>query len=90
VGLFSIDPEKLVRKQREAGKSVDEIAAMLIARGFGPIATIKAMRTMLDVGLDDLKPVVDRALPPKWQAANERLREAAEASLALSDGDDES
>ncbi len=38
---------------------------------------IKALRAATGMGLAELKPIVDQALPPSWQANNARLREEA-------------
>ena len=76
-----------MREHVADGKSLDEIASLLIERGFGPITTIKAMRFVTGRGLDELKPIVDRALPSRWQAENRRMRDLAEASLTMDDND---
>jgi hypothetical protein len=79
--VTAVNPEEFVRGELAAGRSLDEVAAGLIQSGVPPIEGIKAMRKVSGLDLGDLKVVMDRALPPEWHAANERLRHAAIAAL---------
>jgi hypothetical protein len=66
--------EEYARGRLDEGSSAEEVARELIARGAGPIETIKALRATTGMGLDRLKPLVDQALPLRQREANDRLR----------------
>jgi hypothetical protein len=61
------------------------MAINMIQMGSGPAAACKSLRSGAGIPLGDAKAFVDLALPPDVQEANERLRDAAEASSALDD-----
>lgn len=67
--------EEWAREQLALGASADEVARQLIVQGAGPIETIKALRQTTGKKLGELKLIVDQALPPVEQRANQRLRE---------------
>ncbi len=83
--MVGVTPEEFVRKELAAGRSLDDVAAGLVESGVSPIEGIKAMRAVSGHGLGYLKVVMDRALPPEEQAANDRLRDAAIAALMEDD-----
>jgi Cysteine-rich CPCC len=66
--------EEYARGRLDEGSTAEEVARELISRGAGPIETIKALRATTSMGLDRLKPIVDRALPLRQREANDRLR----------------
>jgi len=70
-----------VRDEIAAGVSPQDVAFSLIQMGSGPIAACKALRSGGGIRLIEAKFLVDAALPADVQAANERLRDAAEAAL---------
>ncbi len=61
------------RHLADQGEQVDSVARSLLVAGAGPWATIKALRSVLDIGLREAKRIVDRNLPPQDRASNELL-----------------
>lgn len=68
------DPEALFRSEITAGRSPEEIVAMLISREVGPITAIMAMRAVMGMSVADGKRLVDACSPPEKLVANQALR----------------
>jgi ribosomal protein L7/L12 len=79
--MEEVDRAELVRLQLYNGRSLADIARFLIETGVSPIVAIKAMRSVTGARLSELKTLVDQARPPQQRAANERLRDVAEAAV---------
>jgi hypothetical protein len=74
--------EDIVRTELANGKTLEEIAAHLIAVGVRPIPAIKALRQVCGIPLGEAKTLIDRNLSPEEQETNERIRDMVE-SIAL-------
>ncbi|MFZ0665821.1 MAG: hypothetical protein WAM97_08690 [Acidimicrobiales bacterium] len=53
----------------------------MVGRRVGPIAAVKALREVTGKRVNELKVIVDAALPPDVRAGNERFRDEAETAL---------